>query len=274
MKVAAFQAPYLPFGSLDGIDMIKEQLAVCEAQSVEVLCCPEAIIGGLAIESDGQSPAEVAIGVDDGELVEVLGPLMDTPVTVIIGFTERDDAGDLFSSAAVIADGRLASVYRKVFPGYRTAIKAGTQLPVFALDSARFGIMICNDIWYVEPARILAAAGAAVLFVPSNSGYLRNQAAAAKLRARGENLPVARAVDNTATVVVADIAGAQNGRFALGSTRIIDPDGTVLAGADSDQTELLVADVEAQRRPHGPRGWDGHTNPAVAEAFLRLWSPA
>ena len=47
MKLATYQAPYLPFGSLDAVGLIKDQLATCQAEAVEVLCCPEAVIGGL-----------------------------------------------------------------------------------------------------------------------------------------------------------------------------------------------------------------------------------
>jgi 5-aminopentanamidase len=273
VKVASYQAPYLPFGSLDAVGLIKERLVECEAEGVEVLCCPEAMIGGLAHESNGQSPDEVALEVESGELLDVIGPLLTTRVTVIVGFTERDRSGRMFSSAAVIADGQLSLVYRKVFPGYRTVVQPGTRLPVFSHGSSKFGILICNDIWYVEPARVLSAAGAAVLFVPSHSGHLRNEAAAASLRARGENLPVARAVENTTTVVVSDVVGQQEGHFALGSTRIVDPDGNVLARADPKKESLLIVEVEGDRRPFDPRGWDGYTNPDVAAAFLRLWNP-
>jgi predicted amidohydrolase len=271
VKVAAYQGPYLPFGSLDGIGLIEEQLVACAAQGVDVLCCPEAFIGGLARESDGQSPGDVALNVESGELVDVLGPLVATSVTLIVGFTERDSSGDLFNSAAVVCGGQVVLVYRKVFPGYRTALRPGTRLPVMSHGSSCIGVLICNDIWYLEPARVLAAAGAAVLFVPSNSGHLRPGVGTERMRSRGENLPIARAVENTAAVVVADIVGHQDGRVALGTSRIIDPDGVVLACADPDRTSLLVADVEGERRPYEPRGWDGSSNPAVAAAFLELW---
>jgi len=271
MKVAAYQAPYLPFGSLEAVGLIREQLAECEADSVEILCCPEAVIGGLAHESDGQSPSDVAVGVDNGELGEVVAPLLDTSVTVIVGFTERDSSGNLFSSAAVLEGGRVAGVYRKVYPGYRTVIRAGDQLPVFRHGSTQYGIIICNDLWYVEPPRILAAAGAALLFVPTNGGHVRTPSEA--FRARGENLPIARAVENTTTVVVADIAGQQGDRFSYGFSAIVDPNGVVLAKAESSKEALLVADVEAHREHRrDPRGWDGHTNTAVTNAFLQLWS--
>jgi predicted amidohydrolase len=271
VKVAAYQAPYLPFGSFEAVGLIEEQLVTCEAEQVEVLCCPEAIIGGLAHESDGQSPADVALGVDNGELAGVISALVGSPVTVIIGFTERDPVGNLFNSAAIVADGELAAIQRKVFPGYRTVIRAGTELPVFDRGAAPFGVMICNDIWYLEPARVLAARGAATIFVPTNSGHVRPDADASGLRARGDNLPVARAVENSTSIVVADITGRQSSRRAIGCSRIVDPDGVVIAAADPDREALLIAEVEGQRRGFDPRGWDGYLNPAVTESFTALW---
>jgi 5-aminopentanamidase len=270
MRVAAYQAPYLPFGSLDAVGLIAGQLASCEARGVDVLCCPESVIGGLAHESDGQSPAEVSLRVDTGELARTVRPLLDTPVTVIVGFTERDRSGCLFSSAAVLTDSTVAAVYRKVYPGYRTAISAGDRLPGFRKGRTRYGVIICNDMWYLEPARVLAAAGAAVLFVPTHGGHLRQRSDS--FRERGRNLPVARAVDNSITVVVADVAGRQQGRLSYGFSAIIDPDGAALARAEPWQEALLVADAEpARRRQRDPRGWDGATNPAVTREFLQLW---
>ena len=258
MRVAAYQAPYLPFGSLDAVGLIEAQLTTCAREGVDLLCCPEAVLGGLAHESAGQSPADVALGVADGELARVLAPLTGSSVSLIVGFTERDEAGRLYNAAALIADGGLVAIYRKVFPGYRTVIRAGTDLPVHRLGRASFGIMICNDIWYLEPARVLAARGAATIFVPTNSGHLRGPDEAAALRSRGATLPVAHAVENTTTIVVADIAGERDGRRALGSSRIVDPDGTVLAEADPTDEALLIADVEDQRRPFDPRGLGRH----------------
>ncbi len=269
MKVAAYQAPYLPFGSMEAVGLIRAQVDECEASGVALLCCPEAVLGGLARESAGDSPDDVALGVENGQLADVVAPLLDTAVTVVVGFTERAQSGELFNSAAVLAGGRVAAVYRKVFPGYRTVIRAGTELPVLRCGSTPFGIIICNDLWYVEPARLLSSAGAAVILVPTNSGHQR--APSRSFQARGENLPIARAVENTTTVVVADIAGRQGERITPGFTAIVDPDGVVLARAAPMVEALLVADIEPQRRPYDPRGLDGHTNPAVAAAFLDLW---
>lgn len=271
MRVAAYQAPYLPFGSLDAVDLIATQLIACESAGVELLCCPEAIIGGLAHESAGQSPRDVALTVD--ELRRLVAPLASSPVASVIGFTERGSDDAVYGSAALLADGDVRTVYRKVYPGYRTVVSAGTDLPVVTLGDTLLGMMICNDIWYVEPARLLSAKGAALIAVPTNSGYVKVDAPTSRLRSRGETLPVARAVENTVTLVVADIVGEQGGRRALGCTRIVDPDGRVLAQAHPDETALLIADVEPRRRAHDPRGWDGHLNPAVSGEFAALLDP-
>lgn len=269
MRVAAYQGPYLPFGSRDGVALVREQVDICERDDIELLCCPEAFLGGLAHESTGQDPRTVAIGVRDGEIERVLAALLPSPVTTIVGFTERD--GDrVFNSAAVVSDGAIA-VYRKVFPGQRTIISPGRELPVFLHGEVPFGVIICNDIWYLEPARVLAARGASIVTVPTNSGHLLSESAAEALRPRARGLAIARAVENHTTVLVADIAGHQGGRTALGSSCIVDPDGIVLAEADPSLVGLIVADVERGRRDHGQRGWDGHTNPDVAAAFTDLW---
>lgn len=78
---------------------------------------------------------------------------------------------------------------------------------------------------------------------------------------------MARAVDNTVAIVVADIAGKQQGRFALGSSRIIDPDGALLSAADPQKVGLVIADIEPHSRPFDPCDWDGHRNPAISREY-------
>jgi predicted amidohydrolase len=270
VKVAACQGPYLPFGSGQGVELIERQLQQCEGEGVELLCCPESFLGGLAYESDGQSPADVALSV--GELACLLAPALSSPVASVIGFTERAETGKLYSSVAFVADGAMQLVQRKVYPGYRTAISAGTELPVIPFRDTVFGILICNDIWYAEPARILASKGAELILVPTNSGHLRRDSTLKnRFRTRGETLAVARAVDNTVSIVQADVAGEQQGRFALGCSRILDPDGAVLAAADSQAVGLVIADIEPHSRPFDPRGWDARMNAAVSGEYASMF---
>lgn len=264
MKVAAYQAPMLDIGSFDAIELIREQLIFCEAQGVEILCCPEAILGGLADDSDEPD----AFALDAQQLIDVLDPIIATPVTIIIGFTERGPNDTLFNSAAVISDGKVTGVYRKCYPAIRHSVyTAGVELPVFTHGELTFGIVICNDANYIEPSRILAGKGAAIVFMLLNNRLPDDIATEFRNRTRS-NL-VARAVENGLTVVASDVTGRQDDCTSYGASTICAPDGSIVASGAPFETGLIVADVSV--RPPSNRGWDSGMNPAVTREFLSMY---
>jgi hypothetical protein len=68
MKVAAYQCPLLPSGSMDAIDLIRRQVKVCGSEGIAILCCPEAVLGGLA--DDASTPDNLAINAECGQLAD------------------------------------------------------------------------------------------------------------------------------------------------------------------------------------------------------------
>lgn len=70
MKIAAYQAPLSACGSLGILALIRDQVDQCETVGVEILCCPEGILGGLA--DYAARPATIAIDVEGGRLNKVL----------------------------------------------------------------------------------------------------------------------------------------------------------------------------------------------------------
>src|SRR4030095_8351546 len=98
------------------------------------------------------------IDVEGGQLNKVLAPLTSETVTTILGFTEIDRLGRLYNSAAVFHQGSVLGLYRKLYPAInRSVYQAGNKLPVFKVGELTFGIIICNDSNYLEPAAVLAA---------------------------------------------------------------------------------------------------------------------
>ena len=189
-------------------------------------------------------------------------------MTIVVGFTERGRHGDLHNAAVIIADTDIAGIYRKAYPG-RSMCVAGTELPIFDCASVPFGVLICNDAHYIEPARILAARGAQLLVVPVHGGHA--PAKENSWRARGTNVLIARAVENGIPLVAADVAGWQGERVSHGTTVIVDAQGTVLVAARELEQDFVVSDVHAD----GPRGGMdgdlfGRANPAVTEQFVSL----
>ena len=152
MKIAAYQAPLFENGSLAAFELLCTQVAVCEEAGVEILCFPEAVLGGLADYYD--RPSAYALNVENGQLQKFLSPLTSRTVSTIVGSTEMTDAGTLYNTAAIFHHGEVLGLYRKVYPAENHSVYgAGTELPTFTIGSLTFGVIICNDTNYYEPAR-------------------------------------------------------------------------------------------------------------------------
>src|SRR2546430_17479953 len=87
VRVAAYQAPLLAAGSMDALGLIRTRVQWCEAEGVTILCCPEAILGGLADYAG--DPTQFAIAPGCGRLDSALAPLASDTVTTIVGRSEE-----------------------------------------------------------------------------------------------------------------------------------------------------------------------------------------
>src|SRR5207344_3258035 len=81
----------------------------------------------------------------------------------------------LFNAASVLEGGRVRATYcKRELPNYQvfderryfvSGRDAGCGPLVFEAGGLRFGVLICEDAWFEEPARSAKAAGAEVLCV-------------------------------------------------------------------------------------------------------------
>jgi len=195
VRVAAYQAPLFTAGS----DALGMQVERCESECVTGLCCPEAILGGLA--DNRANPSRFAITANSVALKTALSPLASDTVTTIIGFTELGDDGQIYNSAAVFQRGEIVGLYRKLYPAIRRSVySAGHGVRVFRIGELTFGIAICNDSNHPELARLMAEQGATALFVPTNNGLPANRNGA-EVAAKARECDLSNAVEN-ATVKV------------------------------------------------------------------------
>jgi predicted amidohydrolase len=245
VKVAVYQAPLLPIGSLESLDFIREQVAWCETRDISILCCPEAVLGGLADLS--HEPRRFAIRATDGELDRVLTPLRSTALTTIIGFTELASDGNLYNSAAVLRHEQVIGIYRKHHPARRKSVYSpGSEATVFQVGALQFGVIICNDSNYAEPSREMALRGATVLFVPSNNTLPAAQAFP-EIVQETRAADTERAIQNQVWVLRADVAGRLHDLVAYGTSGVVNAAGKAVLEARADCADLLVADLAFAR---------------------------
>jgi predicted amidohydrolase len=241
VKVAAYQAA-LGLSVPDAIDAIRDTIRECEARNVAVLCCPEAILGGLA--DYVERPSSLAINSASGELDRLLTPLASPTVTTILGFTETDGSGDLFNSAAVLQVGKVTQVYRKLHPAiHRSVYQPGQQLTTFTVATFTFGVLICRDSTYDDPTVRLASQGVKALFLPTNNG-MPPERGGAELVSEARQLDVRRARDLRVALIRADVVGKAGGLVSHGATSIVDHRGVILGTSIFKGPELVLADLD------------------------------
>jgi predicted amidohydrolase len=241
VKVAAYQAPLLEPGSNDAFDSIRDAVKACEAQHVDILCCPEAILGGLA--DYAADPRAHAFDTSRDALTRALAPLASDSVTTIVGFSEIAAGDILYNAAAVLHRGNVVGVYRKRYPALNRSVYAvGTDTPLFTINDLTFGIIICNDSNHPELVGDVAARGALALFVPSNNG-LPPEKSYPNLVADTRCVDAALASQHRMWVIRADVAGCAAGLVSDGSSGIVSPDGRLVASARHRTEDLLIAEL-------------------------------
>jgi len=243
MKVAAYQAPLAACADAGVISLVRRQLDRCEALGVQLLCCPEGLLGGLA--DYVEHPDRIAIDTGTDHLARTLAPLASDRVTTVIGFTERGDDGHLYNAAAVFARGRVLGIYRKMHPAInRSVYRAGIDAAVFAAGGVTFGILLCYDSVFAEPARTMVGRGAQLLLVPTNNG-MPPAKGGPELVEEARALDIARALESGVPVVRADVAGAAGNLVSYGSSGIVNRDGRVLGTASALVADLVVAEISS-----------------------------
>jgi NAD+ synthase (glutamine-hydrolysing) len=177
-----------------------------------------------------------------GEALEELAA-QTRGIVALVGFPERAD--DVYNSAAVLADGEVAAVYRKMYlPNYgvfdeQRYFQSGSEAGIFELNGVPIGVSICEDIWEPgPPAMTEALAGAQVIVNLSASPYRAGYGHAR------ERMLVQRAVDNLAAVVFVNTVGAQDELVFDGHSLAIDQDGRILARCAQFEECLTLCTID------------------------------
>jgi len=147
---------------------------------------------------------------------------------------ERSLNGKPFNTTALIGpDGKVLSTYRKLHlfdvqlgdgPGIRESNQtaAGNEIVTVPTPIGHFGLSICYDLRFPELYRLMALAGAQILFVPANFTSTTG-------KAHWEVLLRARAIENSCYIIAAAQCGDKPGYRAYANSMIVDPWGEVLA---------------------------------------------
>ena len=151
----------------------------------------------------------------------------------------------LLNSALVINDkgiieGRQDKLH--FMPGDKPYFNAVASLECFDIKGVRIGVMVCYDIRFPEPYRILREEGAEAFVVILNAC-----GGDTWKRPIMEGSFRCRAAENTAYVAAINAAGP----LQMCVSRICDPVGVDLAYAEVDTEQMLLAEIDTERTNDG-----------------------
>src|SRR4051812_28606248 len=219
---------------------IRDGIAQAKEAGAQIVAFPELAITGyppedLLLKEHFLRDARAAV---DGLAAEARG------IVVLVGFPERAD--DVYNSMAVLADGAVQGIYRKMrLPNYGVFdevryFQAGTRPAIIEVDGATVGLTICEDDWVPDgPIVDEALAGAEVVVNLSASPYQAGKPA------ERETMLKQRARDNLVAFAFCAQVGGQDELVFDGGSVVIDHQGTVIGRAPQFAEHLLIADVDA-----------------------------
>jgi len=199
------------------------------------------------------------------ELAAMASAVGDVPL--LVGFPERRLDGKCHNALAVLRAGRIETVYRKqCLPNYTVFdeeryFEPGSEPCVIEVDGVRFGLIVCEDVWFPQPARQAKEAGAQVLVVPNGSPYHTQQQALRRAQV------AARARENALPVVYVNRIGGQDELVFDGASFIAGPDGEVVQQLPAWHETLALAAFDGATPKPVRGGLDPRLESHVYEAL-------
>ncbi len=168
-------------------------------------------------------------------------------IYAVVGFTEGGQGGPPANAAAVIANGRVLGVYRKVhLPNYGVFdelryFKPGTEYPVFDIGGVIAGISICQDIWEDKgPAYYQATSGAKVIININASPYHIGKGHERLMMLRD------RAIETGAFIAYVNLVGGQDELVFDGQSLVMDPRGGLVTRGRQFEEDLVITDIDTE----------------------------
>jgi predicted amidohydrolase len=217
-----------------------------DADRVEVVSFPECFLTGYS--DNGDLARKGAFATDSPQMLKVLDATSRFDATAIVGFSELRGS-DLYNTAAVVHKGHLLGTYSKC-SAYMPFYKQGREFPVFERSGVKFGVIICSDGGFIEPARILAVKGARIIFAPHYNAITKEGLLTHFRTVRSDHC--ARAVENAIFFLRGnnvhapgvDPAFAKHESIAYGDSYIVDPYGEILVRSRRHHEDFIFTDID------------------------------
>lgn len=180
-------------------------------------------------------------------------------IAIVVGHPSGTVKIDLYNAASVIYNGEvLARYFKQCLPNYgvfdeKRYFVEGRDATVFEFKSVKFGLTICEDIWFAAPAAQAADDGAEIILNLNASPYRQGKWQTRELEVKQ------RALENNLPIVYVNQVGGQDELIFDGCSFVLDAEGHTIAKAPAWQEVLWP--LTLQRNTHGQVTLSGELAP-------------
>ncbi|WP_434776963.1 NAD+ synthase [Neisseria sp. Ec49-e6-T10] len=217
---------------------IIEAAKTAKAQGATILLTPELALSGYPAEDLLFHEAfwqQIQAGLD---LIEQIDDIV-----IVVGHPSRQQ-NQYHNSASVYFNGNRLGVYHKmllpnesVFDEVRY-FEAGVNPLVFEHNQIRFGLIICEDIWHIEPAAEAVEQGAQILLCLNASPFYLN-----KENERIQNV-LYRIEENQVPLIYLNMVGGQDELIFDGASFAVNQDGVIAFEAEAFKEDIYYLQTE------------------------------
>ena len=247
------------------LDKALARIEEAAARGAKVICLQELFRSRYFCQSEEARNFDLAEPIP-GPSSEALSAAAAAHKVVVVGsLFERRTEGIYHNTAVVLdADGRLAGRYRKMHipddPHYYEKFyftPGDLDFTAHRTAHATVGALVCWDQWFPEAARLVALAGAQIVFYPTAIGWERGEVATVRRRQlqAWETVQRGHAIANGMFVAVVNRVGAEDSLEFWGNSFVADPFGEVIARAGASAEEILIADCDLALIEETRRNW-------------------
>jgi len=249
----------------DNLAKAMERIAAAAKKGAQIVCLQELFRSRYFCQSENQRNFRLAESIP-GPTTEALSALAEARQIVIVASVfERRSAGVYHNTAVILdADGSIAGIYRKMHipddPLYYEKFyftPGDLGFPSFQTRYAKVSALVCWDQWFPEGARSAALSGAQILIYPTAIGWIPNEPKliAGQQRDAWELIQRSHAVANGVYVASVNRVGREGRIKFWGNSFVAGPFGEIVAHADGEREEILLANCDLGRTEEIRQSW-------------------
>jgi predicted amidohydrolase len=241
IKIALAQISSKRENKEENLKKIEKFTLKARGQGADLVIFPELSLTSYVVRDQLYELAEKIPG-PSTKVVEELAK--KTGVYIIFGMPELSEKtkATIFNTAVLVGPEGFIGKYRKMYlPTHsvfeeKRYFRPGYQTAAFETPIGNIGLCICYDVFFPEVFRLTRLMGAQLMVVISASPAVR--------RSYFEILTVARALENTAFLAYVNLVGIEEGLQFWGGSRLVNPNGDVIAKAKYDDEDLIICEVD------------------------------